>query len=104
MGVSVSTPVGMVVIAGGGVVVVAVVVGVVVVVVGDEVVWAVVVAVVGLDVVGAGVDPGPCMSSRTPKMISPISTAMSRPIPSNPTGLRQAGTGSGSNSAPLLPA
>jgi hypothetical protein len=89
-----------VVVIGGGVVVVAVVVGVA----GDEVVWAVVVAVVVLDVVGVGVDPGPCMSSRTPKMISPTSTAMSTPIPSNPKGLRQAGTASGSGSAPLLPA
>jgi hypothetical protein len=91
--VSVSTLVGFVL----------VVVGVVVLVVGLVVVAEVVVVTFVVDVVGVGVDSGLCMSSTTPKMISPISTTMSRPIPVSPRGLRQPGMGSGSGSAPLLP-
>jgi len=83
-----------VVVAGDGVVVF--------VVVGGGVVVVVVIAG-AVDVVGVGVDSGGCMSSKTPKMISPISTAMSRPIAARPTGWRQRGTGSGSGSAPPYP-
>ena len=74
-----------------------------VVVVGD--VLRVVVAVtVVVDVVGV-VDfgSGPCMSSRIPKMISPISTAMSRPIAANPYRFAPAGDGFRFGLRALLP-
>jgi hypothetical protein len=88
------------------VIVVAVVGGAVVVVGGVVAVGGVVVVVVAeVFVVGgvAGVGSGPCSSWMMPKMISPISTAMSTAHPTNAMGLRQPGTGSGSSppSCPL---
>jgi hypothetical protein len=79
-----------------------------VVVVGEEVavvvgvvdVVAAVVAVVDVVVVAGGVASEPCISSRTPQMIRPISTAMSRAQQTSAMGLRHPGTASGASSSP----